>query len=205
MTTAAALLAAARFAVGFTFLASGLAKLPDVGGFVRGVRAYRLVPARLAGPVGLAVVAAELAVALALLGGVLLRPASAAAVALCVVFGVAVGVNLRRRRQLACHCFGNRGEQISWRSLVRIGLLLAPAAGLAAASPGSASAGDRPASLLRPEGLLEASLGLAAVMAARWLLAGLELRASRAGHSPAPHAAGMTDATIGASGGEPRP
>ncbi|MBE1491063.1 MauE/DoxX family redox-associated membrane protein [Plantactinospora soyae] len=173
------LAAGARFAVGFTLLASGAAKARDPVGFIRGVRDYRLVPDRLGPVVAVGVLCAELVVGMALLAGMMLAWAAAGAVALGLVFTAAIAVNLRRRRPLPCYCFGP-GESISARSLVRAAaLVIAAAAVLSAGWTGA----DLTAPTL-PATLLQATVGLGLLAIMSWLLVLPELRSLRAAPGP---------------------
>ena len=120
-----------RAGLALLFGAAAVHKLRDRARFRATVVAYRLLPASLAAPASLAIVAGEMAVATALV----LPPARAAgyagAAALAAIYAAALGVNLLRgRRDLDCGCLGAGGrDAISWwlvgRNLVLVVLSLA--------------------------------------------------------------------------------
>ncbi|REE97176.1 TlpA family protein disulfide reductase [Thermomonospora umbrina] len=113
------------FAVGLTLALAAVTKVREPGAFVRGVGEYRVLPGSLVPVVAWGVVIAEALAAAALLSG-LGRPAGAVAgTVLGAAFAAAIGVNLRRRRRMRCHCFG-ASEPLTSRSLTRA-LLLAVA------------------------------------------------------------------------------
>ena len=122
---------AIRACLALLFAAAAVHKLRDLARFGATMAEYRLLPPALARPASLAVVAAELAVATALV----LSPARAAgytgAATLAALYAVAIGVNLLRgRRDLDCGCLGAGGrETISWwlvgRNLVLVAVALA--------------------------------------------------------------------------------
>jgi uncharacterized membrane protein YphA (DoxX/SURF4 family) len=111
--------------LGGTFLLSGLLKLRDPDGFTSAVDDYRVLPQRLVRPVALVVPFLELTLGTALLIGWWVRPAAFLSTLLLLSFAVAVGVNLKRERAVACHCFPEFGEdQIGKSTLVRQGVLI---------------------------------------------------------------------------------
>ena len=101
---------AARVLLGGVLVVAGALKLPDPAAALRAVRAYRLLPEGLVGPVAFGLPVVEIAVGLALLAGVFVRTAALAAAALMVVFLAAVGSAWARGLQIDCGCFGNGGE-----------------------------------------------------------------------------------------------
>ena len=100
---------AARALLGAVLVVAGVLKLPDPAEAVRAVRAYRLLPEALVGPVAFGLPVVEVAVGLALLAGVLVRTAAVAAAVLMVVFLVGVGSAWARGLQIDCGCFGGGG------------------------------------------------------------------------------------------------
>ena len=82
---------AARVLLGAVFVVAGALKLPDPAAAVRAVRAYRLLPEVLVGPVAFGLPVVEIAVGLALLAGVFVRTAALASAVLLVVYLVGVG------------------------------------------------------------------------------------------------------------------
>jgi Methylamine utilisation protein MauE len=98
--------AAARLAVGLVLLLAAAGKLRVRGGLPDLVGAYG-VPGRLRVPAAVALIAAEIGIAVALLVGVAAERAAYAALALGAVFVVAVAsARLRGVRRIRCGCFG---------------------------------------------------------------------------------------------------
>lgn len=155
-----------QLALGGVFLVSSLGKLRHPMAFLRGVAEYDVLPIPLAYAFGAVLIPAEAFVALALLSGFAAGIALPLATALLVIFGAAVAINLRRHRDLLCHCYGSLGgERLSARSLVQLGLLIA--VGLLAWSGG----GESVRALAGPEdAAAAATLALACLSAGLWLL-----------------------------------
>ncbi|MBX9884144.1 MAG: methylamine utilization protein MauE [Novosphingobium sp.] len=114
---------------GLVFLQAALAKLRHRELLVGVIANYRLLPAVLVAPAALLLPPAEIAVAIGLLlGGQAL--AAAAAIALLVIFAVAMGINIvRGRRAIDCGCGRSHLRQpLSWllvaRNLVLAALLV---------------------------------------------------------------------------------
>ncbi len=121
-----------QFLLGGVFLVAATAKVREPSRFISTLRKYELVPYALCGPVAAMVMAAESFVAISLLWGWAVEIGVSIAGSLLAVFAVAVGINLRRGRVVPCGCFGSVSEQISSRTLARIGLLILAVAGLIA-------------------------------------------------------------------------
>jgi len=113
-----------QLAMGGVFLASSLGKARHPMAFLRGVAEYRILPGPLAYAFGAVLIPAEAFVALSLLSGGAVPVAVPLATGLLLLFSVAVIVNLRRHRDMLCHCYGG-GERLSARSLVQLALLIA--------------------------------------------------------------------------------
>jgi uncharacterized membrane protein YphA (DoxX/SURF4 family) len=101
---------AARLLLGGVLVVAGALKVPDPAAAVRAVRAYRLLPEALVGPVAFGLPALEVVVGLALLAGVLVRASAVAAAVLMVVFLVGIGSAWARGLQIDCGCFGGGGQ-----------------------------------------------------------------------------------------------
>ena len=101
---------AARLLLGGVLVVAGALKLPDPAEAVRAVRAYRLLPEALVGPVAFGLPVLEVLVGLALLAGVFVRTAAIATAVLMVVFLVGVSSAWVRGLQIDCGCFGGGGE-----------------------------------------------------------------------------------------------
>jgi hypothetical protein len=96
-----------------------VAKLVNFRWFVRMIAGYKLWPAILNIPAAIVLTILEL-----LTGSVLLLKGAAwsawTALALFVLFGTVIAINLARRKfDAKCGCFGPAGGRISWRLLVR--------------------------------------------------------------------------------------
>jgi thiol-disulfide isomerase/thioredoxin len=121
-----------RLVLAAVFAVAGAAKLADRAGTRKAVVEFG-APERLAAPLAGLLPAAELGVA-----ALLLLPGSGfagrvGALALLLLFSVAVGVSLARGRAPECHCFGQlHSAPASWKTLARngflAGLALAPVA-----------------------------------------------------------------------------
>jgi uncharacterized membrane protein YphA (DoxX/SURF4 family) len=107
---------AARLLLGGVLVVAGLLKMPDPAAAVRAVRAYRLLPEGLVGPVAFGLPVVEIAVGLALLAGVYVRTAAIAAAVLLAVFLAAVGSAWARGLQIDCGCFGGGGQVAAGRT-----------------------------------------------------------------------------------------
>jgi len=142
------LAAAARLLLGAVLVVAGALKIPDPAAAVRAVRAYRLLPEGLVGPVAFGLPVLEIAIGLALLAGVFVRTAALATAVLMVVFVLAVGSAWARGLQIDCGCFGGGGEVAAGRTaypgevardvgllLVALALARWPASRLALGSP----------------------------------------------------------------------
>ena len=107
---------AARVLLGGVLVVAGALKLPDPAAAMRAVRAYRLLPEALVGPVAFGLPVVEIAIGLALLAGVFVRTAAVAAAVLLVVFIGAVGSAWARGLQIDCGCFGGGGQVAAGRT-----------------------------------------------------------------------------------------
>ena len=101
---------AARLLLGGVLVVAGALKMPDPAAAERAVRAYRLLPGALVGPVAFGLPVVEIAVGLALLVGVSVRAAALASAVLMAVFVAAVGSAWARGLQIDCGCFGGGGQ-----------------------------------------------------------------------------------------------
>jgi uncharacterized membrane protein YphA (DoxX/SURF4 family) len=115
-TAAPWLATAARALLGGVFVVAGALKLPDPAAAERAVRAYRLLPETLVGPVAFGLPVLEIAVGLALLAGVYVRTAALGAAVLLVVFVAAVASAWARGLQIDCGCFGGGGQVAAGRT-----------------------------------------------------------------------------------------
>ncbi|HVB21216.1 MAG TPA: MauE/DoxX family redox-associated membrane protein [Ktedonobacteraceae bacterium] len=121
-----------RLLLGVLLLSVSMSKFAHPRQFQQGIQDYQVVPAALQSKSGFlmalsaGIPVAELLAGLGLLSGFWLVPAALLAVALFVVFCIAITINLKRgRRDLSCHCGGALGNHlISWWLVGRNGILL---------------------------------------------------------------------------------
>lgn len=114
-----------KLSLGIVFLLSSIPKWRHPLIFAESVVNYRVLPITIAYVFALALIPLETLLALAFLTGWLTEIALLGAMIMLVAFLIAVGVNVKRGRQIPCGCFGATGEHISARTLVRLFLLLA--------------------------------------------------------------------------------
>ena len=100
------LMSVARILLAAVFVVAAVAKLVDMEGTRRAVRDFG-APERLAGLLAPALVLAELAVAGLLIPASTAVAGAAGALALLLLFVVAIATNLARGRAPDCHCFGS--------------------------------------------------------------------------------------------------
>lgn len=111
---------------------------------------------------------AEAFVAVAFLSGWQVMAGGVSVIALALVFGVGTAVNLRRGRSIDCGCFGGT-EQISPRSIQRLGLVAAGAAAITVGL-GTAQLSDESLASAIDQGLVDggayliATLGISAFL-----------------------------------------
>src|SRR5437764_1451984 len=112
-------LLAARLLLAAVFAVAALTKVADRAGTRQAIMNFGL-PALLAGPLGLLLPAAELAVAVALVPTVSAWWGAIGAFTLLLLFSAGIGVNLARGRRPDCHCFGQlHSEPVGWPTLAR--------------------------------------------------------------------------------------
>lgn len=122
-----------RLLLGVLLLSVGASKLAHPHQFQQGIQDYQVVPSTLASKsafsmaLALGIPLAELLAGLGLISGLWLVPAIILALALFVVFCIAIAINLMHsRRNLSCHCGGAIGNHpISWWLVGRNGLFTA--------------------------------------------------------------------------------
>jgi uncharacterized membrane protein YphA (DoxX/SURF4 family) len=137
---AESLMLGCRFVLAFVLLSSSIPKLAAPAEFARAVRNYRLVPARVNREVAAWLPRLELALALTLLFGVVVRLAAAMAALAFVGFAVAVSINLARGRRIDCGCYSSVSPRaIGWVLVVRNLLLALLAVCLVLLPPGALS------------------------------------------------------------------
>lgn len=118
------ILLAFQLSLGMVFLLSAWSKTRSPLAFAQNVAEYKLAPAKTALGLALILIFLEAFLAIAFLTGWLVNVALPLAITMLILFFIAVGINLRRGRQINCGCFGDSLEQISLRTLARLLLLL---------------------------------------------------------------------------------
>ena len=114
-----------QLCLGTMFALSAASKIGNPRGFARGVEEYRILPRRVAFLFALLVILCEIFLSLSHIFGWLLVYAVPVGVAMLCSFFVAVSVNLARKRNLPCFCFGGyEQEPISSRSLARLAIAI---------------------------------------------------------------------------------
>jgi peroxiredoxin len=123
------LLLIARLLLAAVFGVAGVAKLLDQAGSRKSLAGFG-VPAVVTPAAALLLPVVELACAVALLWGSWARWGATGALALLLLFVVAIAVNMMRGRQPDCHCFGQlHSSPAGWATLTR-NLVLSAIAGL---------------------------------------------------------------------------
>ncbi len=102
-------LRASAWALGVVMVAAAWPKLVDPPAFAQTLYHYRLLSAGLLHPAALVLPWLELLVGLALVLGPGRRGAAMLALALMLLFGGALGLNLARHNPVDCGCFGSSG------------------------------------------------------------------------------------------------
>jgi hypothetical protein len=110
-----------RAVVGIVFAVSFAGKARDTSTFRETISRFGLIPAPASGAAVAAIMAGEIAVALAMaLGGRFLMAGFVGAVLLLVVFSAALAAVLKRRIDTSCNCFGASEKPITpydiWRN-----------------------------------------------------------------------------------------
>lgn len=122
---------ALQIALGFVLFVALASKVRRPREFVRTIAAYQLLPALVASPTGYVVIGLEAFLVIAFVTGIGVQIAALIATLMLSIFAIAVGVTLKRGRDVACGCFGNPREHVSPKSLRRLGLLIGAAAAVA--------------------------------------------------------------------------
>jgi putative oxidoreductase len=123
-----------QLALATVFLYAALSKVRNPSSFVEAVRSYDLLPEAATRTAAIALLSAEFLVGVALMTGFIAAAAIFATPAILAVFFTAVGINLKRGRQIACGCVGDLAETISRRTLARLSMLLLAALAVVAAA-----------------------------------------------------------------------
>ncbi len=125
------LLFSMQLCLGVLFAAAAGPKLAHPARFRETVADFAVFPT-LAPFVAWLTIAGELAVAVSFLSSTFVAVGIALAMLLTLMFAVATGLNLYRGRKIDCGCFGGESEEISAKSLIRLGFIGAGTVALAA-------------------------------------------------------------------------
>jgi uncharacterized membrane protein YphA (DoxX/SURF4 family) len=118
-------LTALRLTVGGTYLYASLDKITDPPGFAKAIFNYRLVPLPLLHSFALFLPWLELVVGIALILGVVRRGAALLALAMTLMFTLAVTSALARNLDISCGCFHtDGGHAVGMTILIRDILLV---------------------------------------------------------------------------------
>jgi len=114
-----------RYTIGIALLAAGIAKFQNFSRFVEGVLHYQVLPQVLARWYGHILPIVEICTSIFLIAGVWVKFAAFVAEVMFGSFAIAVAINLWRKRQMPCFCFGaDVSDNIGRHTLVRIFLLM---------------------------------------------------------------------------------
>lgn len=119
MDITAALEVGLRFILGITLVSAAIPKLGSPAKFATGVVEYQILPARLARVFGFILPILGLSCGILLVLGSAIRIVAGASSIMFASFGVAVGVNLARKRDMPCFCFG-AAERLGWNTLAKL-------------------------------------------------------------------------------------
>lgn len=115
----------ASLSVGLVFAYAAASKLLDVPALVAGIRAYGILPERLAPAAALSLIVAEIAIASAHLTNLGLRIVLPASILMLCVFLAVIGSLLIKGEKRPCLCFGSgRDTEVDVFSFARAALLL---------------------------------------------------------------------------------
>jgi hypothetical protein len=166
-----------QMSVGLLLALSAWTKIRHPYRFADSVKAYDLLPMAMARPAAALVTLFEVLITVALFTSTALAVALPSALLLFATFLGAVGINLQRRRAVACGCFGDAQELISARTAARLALLVVVMGALwlnAYMQHSTASNQSLASSLETPAGILALPWSLAFLTIGRWLLAWTE-------------------------------
>lgn len=144
--TLSSLLIFCRLTIGLTFAWAVFGKLRDLSAFQAAVVDFRVLPPALSRSAAWVSLLAECAIILMLgMGKTLLLPGFVLAAGLLMLFSVALGLVLRRNRQVSCNCFGVTKRRVSPYDVARnlllmVGSLVGSWTSLVAIQPVAASA-----------------------------------------------------------------
>lgn len=118
---------AIQLVLGVVFLLAAVPKIRRPRRFARTVAGYRLLSKSIAPLAARGLVAVESALAVTLLAGWLTAVAVPVATGMFLIFLAATTHTVRQGRRIPCGCFGDSGELVSPRTMVRLTVLSAVA------------------------------------------------------------------------------
>lgn len=157
--------------LGVTLLLAGLSKLRSPAAFAAGVMEYKILPVPLAHWYARLLPFVEVGVGMLLIAGIWINQLAFISALMFLSFAIAVSVNLLRKRQLSCFCFGSGSSSIGWHTISRIILLLSLSIFLGFAASGENLLRD----LFRAGSLAELTEQLPILMVAAFGLAFLSI------------------------------
>lgn len=125
----------ARLLLAAVFLLAGVSKIGDAKGAIQTFRDFG-IPKPLAAPLSVLLMMGEICVAIALIPIAFAWYGACGALALFLIFLLAIGIVMARGRNPECNCFGKlHSSPIGWKTLARNGLLAALAGWLVLRGP----------------------------------------------------------------------
>jgi len=100
-----------QFVLAAFFVLAGIAKIADPPGFAHEIHNYGLVPGKLVNSMALILPWLEVITGVGLFLGIARRSAARLLGILLIVFIVALGINLARKKPVDCGCFGTAKVQ----------------------------------------------------------------------------------------------
>lgn len=107
------------------FLLSGISKILNLKGYVEGIKEYEILPHSVVPSFAVISILIEFFVVYAYLTTKYLKFASLASIILLGSYGIAVLINLLRKKEMSCHCFESFSKsQLTISTLFRVMILL---------------------------------------------------------------------------------
>lgn len=114
-----------RLVIGSVLINAGIVKLRQLPTFVLGVLQYEILPIVLARWYGRLLPFIEIGIGVFLLLGIGFPLVAFLSTIVLFSFAIAVTINILRKRETPCYCFGaDSSDKMGWHTLIRISLLL---------------------------------------------------------------------------------
>lgn len=117
------LVKASCIVLGITLLLAGYSKLRAPSAFIAVVLEYKILPTSLARSYGRWLPIAEMSIGILLIAGIWVNLLAFVSALIFSSFLIAVSINIFRKRDLSCFCFGQGSSLIGWHTIGRIILL----------------------------------------------------------------------------------